>query len=127
MPREIVVEKVGYPSPEKYPVEIVERKGLGHPDYIADAIAEAASQELCRYYLEKFGRILHHNLDKVLVVGGQSAPRFGGGEVLQPIYILISGRATTEIIESDGSRVSVPIGPLILRAARRWLSSNFRY
>ncbi len=127
MPREIVVEKVGYPSPEKYPVEIVERKGVGHPDYIADAIAEAASRELCQYYLEKFGRILHHNLDKVLVVGGQSAPRFGGGEVLQPIYILVSGRATTEVVESDGSRVGVPIGPLILRAAKKWLSSNFRY
>ncbi|MEM4411762.1 MAG: methionine adenosyltransferase [Thermofilum sp.] len=127
MPREINVERVGYAPPERLPVEIVERKGVGHPDYIADSVAEAASRELCRYYLEHFGRILHHNLDKVLVVGGQSAPRYGGGELLQPIYILVSGRATTEVVQSDGSKVSVPVGPLILRAARKWLSSSFRY
>ena len=127
MVREITVERANYVPPERLPVEIVERKGLGHPDYIADSIAEAASRELCRYYLEHFGRILHHNLDKVLVVGGQSAPRFGGGELLQPIYILVSGRATTEVVQSDGSRVSVPVGPLILRAAKKWISGNFRY
>ncbi|MEM0093998.1 MAG: methionine adenosyltransferase [Thermofilum sp.] len=127
MPREINVERVGYAPPERLPVEIVERKGVGHPDYIADSVAEAASRELCRYYLEHFGRILHHNLDKVLVVGGQSAPRYGGGELLQPIYILVSGRATTEVVQSDGSKVSVPVGPLILRAVRKWLSSSFRY
>ncbi|MEM1516775.1 MAG: methionine adenosyltransferase [Thermofilum sp.] len=127
MPREINVERVGYAPPERLPVEIVERKGVGHPDYIADSVAEAASRELCRYYLEHFGRIRHHNLDKVLVVGGQSAPRYGGGELLQPIYILVSGRATTEVVQSDGSKVSVPVGPLILRAVRKWLSSSFRY
>ncbi|MEM4899892.1 MAG: methionine adenosyltransferase [Thermofilum sp.] len=127
MPREINVERVGYAPPERLPVEIVERKGVGHPDYIADSVAEAASRELCRYYLEHFGRILHHNLDKVLVVGGQSAPRYGGGELLQPIYILVSGRATTEVVQSDGSKASVPVGPLILRAVRKWLSSSFRY
>ncbi|MEM4886161.1 MAG: methionine adenosyltransferase, partial [Thermofilum sp.] len=60
-------------------------------------------------------------------VGGQSAPRYGGGELLQPIYILVSGRATTEVVQSDGSKVSVPVGPLILRAVRKWLSSSFRY
>ncbi|MEZ0345622.1 MAG: methionine adenosyltransferase [Infirmifilum sp.] len=122
-----VVEKSTYIPPDQLPVEIVERKGTGHPDYIADSISEAASRELSKYYLEKFGRILHHNLDKVLVVGGQSAPRFGGGELLQPIYILISGRATTEVIDADGSRISIPIGPILLRATRQWILQNFRY
>ncbi len=125
--KNVVVEKSTYVPPDLLPVEIVERKGTGHPDYIADSISEAASRELSRYYLEKFGRILHHNLDKVLVVGGQSAPRFGGGEVLQPIYILVSGRATTEVVEHDGSRVFIPVGPLILKAARNWIKANFRY
>ncbi|MEM1761829.1 MAG: methionine adenosyltransferase, partial [Desulfurococcaceae archaeon] len=59
-------------------VELVERKGLGHPDYIADSASEAASRMLCKYYLKEFGTILHHNLDKTLLVGGQASPRFGG-------------------------------------------------
>jgi len=64
---------------EKLQVELVERKGLGHPDYIADAVAEEASRKLSLYYLKKYGVILHHNLDKTLVVGGQATPRFKVG------------------------------------------------
>ena len=37
--------------------EVVERKGLGHPDTICDALAEAVSLRLSRYYLERFGLI----------------------------------------------------------------------
>ncbi|MGC9147029.1 MAG: methionine adenosyltransferase [Infirmifilum sp.] len=127
MQKNTVIEKSTYVPPEQLPVEIVERKGTGHPDYIADSISEAASRELSKYYYDRFKRILHHNLDKVLIVGGQSAPRFGGGELLQPIYILISGRATTEVIDTDGSRISIPVGPLLLRATRQWIKQNFRY
>ena len=54
---------------EEQTVEIVERKGRGHPDYIADAISEEVSHALSLYYLEHFGVILHHNVDKSLVVG----------------------------------------------------------
>ena len=111
---------------EELDVEVVERKGVGHPDYIADAISEAVSRGLSKWYLEKFGVVLHHNVDKVLVVGGQSNPRFGGGEVTQPIYILVSGRATTEV-NVGGSVVNVPIGPIVLESAREWLRSNFRF
>jgi S-adenosylmethionine synthetase len=125
-PKNIVVEKSSYVPPADLHVEIVERKGTGHPDYIADSIAEAASRALSRYYLEKYGSILHHNLDKVLVVGGQSNPRFGGGEVVQPIYILVSGRATTEVVTHDG-RESVPVGPIILKATREWIRANIRF
>ena len=46
-------------------VEVVERKGRGHPDTICDALSEEVSRALCRYYLEQFGRILHRNVDKV--------------------------------------------------------------
>lgn len=121
----IEVEKVDW-KPMKYrEFEIVERKGRGHPDYIADAIAEMASRYLCQIYKERFNRILHHNVDKVLVVGGQSWRTFGRGEVLQPIYIMVAGRVTTEV-EYKGSREQIPVGPLILRAARDWLKNNFR-
>ena len=58
------------PSPESLPFEIVERKGLGHPDTICDALTENLSRALSRVYLERFGAILHHNVDKVLLCGG---------------------------------------------------------
>ncbi|BAA80596.1 S-adenosylmethionine synthetase [Aeropyrum pernix K1] len=126
MARRIVVESYPYPRVEDLQVELVERKGLGHPDTICDAAAEAVSRELSKYYLERFGKILHHNVDKVLLVGGQAAPRLGGGEVLQPIYILVSGRVTTEV-RTGGGVESVPVGPIILRAVKNYIRENFRF
>lgn len=126
MARNIVVENYPYPPIEQVEVELVERKGLGHPDYISDAAAEEASRALSLYYLKEFGHILHHNLDKVLLVGGQAQPRFGGGEVLSPIYIIVSGRATTEVRTSDGV-TGVPVGSIIVGAVRKWLKENFRF
>jgi len=127
MPKNIYVEKLERkPVSDQY-VELVERKGLGHPDYIADAAAEVSSVELSKYYLEKYGIILHHNLDKVLLVGGQARPVFGGGEVLHPIYIIVSGRATEYVVKSDGSVERVPIGTLVVNAVKMWIKRNFRF
>jgi len=122
----IVVEEVNWAFPESLEVEIVERKGLGHPDYIADSASEQASLALCRHYLKHYGRVLHHNLDKTLVVGGQSQPRFRGGEVVQPIYIIVAGRATTEV-ETEAGRESVPVGPLVIKAVKEWVKKSFRF
>jgi len=122
----IVVEKVDKTPTAKRLVEIVERKGQGHPDYIADGISEWVSRYLSRYYLEHFGVILHHNVDKTLVVGGQAAPKFGGGEVIQPIYIIVSGRATSEVKTKDGT-VKIPLGTIVMQATRDWLKSHFRF
>ena len=127
MASSIVVNKLERISTEEYPMEFVERKGKGHPDFIADSIAEISSIGLSKYYLEHYGRILHHNVDKVLVVGGQAAPRFGGGEVLQPIYILISGRATTDVKLENGTIKNIPIGPILLGEAKKWIMENFRF
>jgi len=122
----IAVSRLTWKPLEDQDVEFVERKGLGHPDYIADAISEASSIALSREYLKRYGIIMHHNVDKVLVVGGQSRPEFGGGEVIRPIYIIIAGRATTEI--KRGSTVeSFPIGPILLKSAKKWLKENFRF
>jgi len=126
--RNIVVEEVNVQPVETHYIELVERKGLGHPDYIADAASEASSIALSKYYKKRYGVILHHNLDKTLVVGGQSSPRFGGGEVIQPIYILISGRATTTVYTSGSSEPErIPIGTLIIEAVREWIKKNFRF
>jgi S-adenosylmethionine synthetase len=124
--RTITVNSLDRRAVSELNVELVERKGLGHPDYVADAASEVSSIMLSRYYMEKYGTILHHNLDKVLVVGGQAHPRFGGGDVLQPIYIIVAGRATTEV-RTPGGVDKVPVGPLIISAVKEWIRRNFRF
>ena len=109
------------PSPADGAVEMVERKGTGHPDTICDALAEELSQALCRFYLDRFGFILHHNVDKVLLWGGETRPAFGGGEVLQPMEIFLAGRATRE---ANGT--TVPIEALATESCRNWLRQHFR-
>jgi S-adenosylmethionine synthetase len=102
--------------PDEGPVEAVERKGLGHPDTICDALAEELSRALVRHYVDRFGVPLHHNVDKVLLVGGRARPAFGGGEVLEPIEIFLAGRAT---VEHKGVRV--PVAEIALETCRAWL------
>ena len=101
------------------PVEMVERKGKGHPDTICDALADELSNILSRFYLERFGFILHHNVDKALLCGGIARAVFGGGEVLKPIDIYLAGRATEEF-----NGVTVPIQELAVEGARQWLKRN---
>jgi S-adenosylmethionine synthetase len=98
------------------PVEIVERKGLGHPDSICDALAENLSRNLCRHYLDRFGTILHHNVDKALLCGGRAVPAFGGGHVRVPIDIYLSGRAVGEV-----GNESIPVDELAVEGSRTWL------
>lgn len=121
--RNIVVETLHQQPIESHSVEFVERKGLGHPDYIADSLSEEFSLELCKEYQKRFGTILHHNVDKVLLVGGQANPRFGGGEVVTPIYILMSGRAISEV-NTNGGVEYIPVGRIALSAAKNWLRQN---
>jgi len=93
----IRVNFLDFPYIEEQDVEIVERKGIGHPDTICDNISEKFSIELSKYYYENFGRIFHHNVDKAVLIGGKAIPKFGGGEVLEPIEIKVVGRAILEI------------------------------
>jgi S-adenosylmethionine synthetase len=101
------------------PVEIVERKGLGHPDTLCDALADQFSLTLSRFYRERFGFVLHHNVDKGLLWGGAARPAFGAGEILEPIEIFLCGRATREY-----RGVRVPVEELAIEAARAWLREN---
>lgn len=111
-----------YPAIGLLPMEIVERKGLGHPDTLCDGLAENLSVALSRFYLERFGAILHHNVDKGLLVGGAARPSFGGGSVLEPIEIYLCGRATAEF-----GGVKVPVDELAVEASRAWLRARIRH
>jgi len=52
--------------PADQPLETVERKGIGHPDTICNALAEELSRTPSWHYPNNFGLILHHNVDKAL-------------------------------------------------------------
>ncbi len=125
--KNIQVEFINWTPVEDQTVELVERKGVGHPDYIADAASEVSSIALSKYYMDNYGYILHHNLDKVLLVGGQAKPKFGGGEILHPITIIVSGRATEYVVLESGKIDRVPIGTLVLGAVREWIKKNMRF
>ncbi|MFZ0699394.1 MAG: methionine adenosyltransferase [Thermoplasmata archaeon] len=118
MARNIQVEPLRTMHIEDQTVELVERKGLGHPDSIADGISESVSQALSRMYLDEYNRILHHNTDETQIVGGASEPKFGGGRVTSPIYILLVGRATTEV---NGEKL--PFRQTALDAGRKYVGS----
>ncbi|MGP6239278.1 methionine adenosyltransferase [Cuniculiplasma sp. SKW4] len=122
MERNIAVESIKQVPTYKREVELVERKGIGHPDSVSDGIAEAVSRELSKYYIKEFGKILHHNTDQVEVVGGQSSPKFGGGSVLDPVYILLSGRATTTV-----NNERLPVKSVAVKAAKRYLERQFKH
>lgn len=116
--KNIVVTKAEYtPAPQEL-VELVERKGLGHPDSLIDGIVENISRELCKAYINDFGRILHHNVDKGQICGGGTHVEFGGGKFLKPIYVLLSGRATQNV---DG--VKIASQHIALKATKDYLQN----
>lgn len=79
-------------SIEKLPFELVERKGVGHPDTICDAIAERASQYYSQYFYNNYGRVAHHWFDKVMLIGGESNLDYGRGEIIKPYKIIFAGK-----------------------------------
>jgi len=113
---DLVIDSDGAAGPESHPVEVVERKGLGHPDSLCDALAESLSLTLSRFYLDRFGAVLHHNVDKALLRGGRARAAFGGGRVEEPIDIYIAGRATRRVGD-----VEIPIEALTEDACVGWL------
>lgn len=120
--RNINIEHLGPTPIEERNVELVERKGLGHPDTLIDGIMETISCNLCKAYLNEFGKIMHHNVDKGLICGGGTSVEYGGGKFVKPIFILLSGRATSEV---DG-RV-VPALEIAMDSAKKYLKERTRY
>ncbi|MDR0791171.1 MAG: methionine adenosyltransferase, partial [Methanomassiliicoccaceae archaeon] len=120
MAKNIYVEGINEVPVPMGKVELVERKGIGHPDSVADALAEEISKALCKMYKKEVGTVLHHNTDETQIAAGQSSPKFGGGCIVDPAYILLVGRATTHLKDKD-----LPCKPTALRAAREYLRKTF--
>ena len=102
---EILVEQALDPPMGRRPAEFVERTGLGHPDSICDHVMDAVPVAPCRLYREAAGRILHHNVDKGLLIAGQASPRPGGGVVEAPMRIVLVALAA-------GAAVGDVAGPI---------------
>jgi len=117
----IVITPMTFKPVYELDAEIVERKGIGHPDTICDYLAENLSRELCKWYISEYGAIMHHNVDKALLVGGVARAEFGGGEVIEPIEIYLVGRA---ILEKGSKRLDAH--ELAVESAKRWLRENIR-
>lgn len=122
MERNIIVGPLGKPLAKDLEVEAAERKGSGHPDTLCDYITEGISRALCEYYISEFGCIMHHNVDKALLVGGEAEPAFGGGRVKRPIEIIVAGRA---IKSRDGG--ILPVDEISVKAARSVIGSTVRH
>jgi len=106
-------------SPTESDFEFVERKGRGHPDTLADGLAEYLSVKYSLYTLKKFGAILHHNFDKIGLLGGSSSVRFGKGNLVKPIRVLINGRASISF-----GRIQIPIKELFIKWSRDFLGNE---
>jgi S-adenosylmethionine synthetase len=117
--RNIIVEELIQKPIEEQEIEIVERKGIGHPDSISDGIAESVSRALCNAYIDRFGAIMHHNTDEVQITAGESVPEFGGGEIIKPMDILLTGRGIAEI---DGGKIG--LDRIAISAAKTYLKEN---
>ncbi len=118
----IVIETFKGKSITEHRIEIVERKGTGHPDYMCDSMMDAISVALSKEYIKEFGTVLHHNIDKGLLAAGKVERRFGGGRVLKPMELIIGDRAT---FMAAGKKI--PVAEIAIDASKKWIKENLRF
>jgi S-adenosylmethionine synthetase len=106
----------------KRQIEIVERKGLGHPDSICDGVMEHISVRLANEYQKNFGRVLHHNLDKSLLAAGSVDLEFGGGMMKAPMRLIMGDRATWKVDSKE-----IPVADIAISTAKEWFRKNLRH
>ena len=100
-------------------LELVERKGVGHPDTMADSLVEAISVALNQMYLERLGAVAHYNIDKALLVAGQCAKGFGWGHVTVPMSFYVGDRAT---YTAGGE--TLPVEEIARGAVDQWVTAH---
>ena len=118
----VIIETFKGKSVIEHYIEIVERKGIGHPDYICDSIMDAISVSLSQEYIKEFGTILHHNIDKGLLAAGIVDKRFGGGTVIKPMELIIGDRATFRVGKKE-----IPVNEIAFESAKAWIKKNLRF
>jgi S-adenosylmethionine synthetase len=122
MRERLVVEALGGTPVAERRIELVERKGIGHPDTICDALVEVTSHALGRMYLERAGAILHYNVDKAFLVAGQCRKGFAKGDVLRPMEFIVGDRATLAL--GDASAATFPVEETVRSAVETWVGRH---
>lgn len=84
-------------SPDSLPYDVAERKGIGHPDSLADLVADTFSRRYGSWCLRQFGILPNHWVDKVNLVGAAARVGFGGFEILKPVDCYLFGKITERI------------------------------
>lgn len=101
--------------------ELIERKGAGHPDSICDELASLISQAYSSYTVENCdGMVLHHQIDKLMLIGGKTEVEFGKGSFVEPITIVLSGRISRNYLGKD-----LPVNEIIDKCLRDYFSDRF--
>ena len=118
----VVLQRAEGPTTRELDVEIVERKGIGHPDTVCDSIVEQVAQALAGMYLERTGAVRHFNCDKALLAAGRVEHRWGGGTVTDPMRLVIGDRATTSWGGHD-----LHVAELTIETARQWIRRHLRH
>ncbi len=118
----VFINELGQVPLQERPLEITERKGLGHPDTMCDNIMNQISVDLSTEYLKRFGNIYHHNMDKGLIAAGETSVKFGGGKVNKPILIVYGDRATFKVGNEE-----VPVNEIAMKSTKAWLRKNLRF
>lgn len=98
---------------------LAERKGWGHPDTLADHLAERLSRAYSRYSLQEFGVVLHHNFDKLALLGGSSEVRYGSGRMVEPVRVLVNGRPARSCGNSK-----IPLDELLVEEVRAFFNDR---
>jgi S-adenosylmethionine synthetase len=86
---------------------------------LADHLAEHLSRAYSRYTLDHFGAVLHHNFDKLALLGGASEVRYGGGRMTAPVRVLVNGRAA----RTCGGE-AIPVNELVDAEVRMFFSDR---
>ncbi len=120
--KNLFINQLGRTALEDQFLEICERKGLGHPDTICDSVMNQISVELSKTYLDKFGLVLHHNVDKSLLAAGVAVPKFNGGAVLDPMKFVFGDRATFKVGDEE-----IPVNDIAAKSASDWMENNLRF
>lgn len=103
--------------PDRTPFDAAERKGIGHPDTLADLVADSFSRRYATLCRERFGAVPNHWVDKVNLVGAGADVRFGGYDIRKPVDCYLFGKLTDRI---DG--VDLPIAELFDEVLREVLT-----
>jgi len=117
-----IIEESRGQFPDAEDIEVVERKGIGHPDTICDGVVEAVCVALGRAYEAELGVIAPMNVDKALLAAGATTPRPGGGSVDRPMHFILGGRASAAPLGGEEA-----VAGVARDAAAQWIKRHLRF